>query len=623
MPDPRRKSPHEDQFNPRQAKKAGADVAAAQAKVIELIGDGLTVKAAMAKVDRSEETFRWWRKEYADFGVKVDRARAKRKNEFVAPEVGDFASWRKKYLGMDTYRHQYQWVDIIEGREPRDLDESETFWPGRKQRCLINCPPFHAKSMTLTIQYVAYRICQDPNVRIIIISEGRAMAEKMLHGIKEILTHDRYEKLHSDFGPAGGFKTGASRWTNTMIYVGNRDTGEKDPTVEVLGIGGQIYGARADLIIMDDTVTLNKSYTAGQREKMIRYIDQDVSSRLTPQGVLLVVGTRVGHNDVYAALLKRDAEKPDGRRTWSYLAQPAVLEYAESPEDWVTLWPETTGEDGILSPIWDGPALEMRRDEIDPSTWNLVYQQQQVATDAVFPEEAVLGCTYMGNRGPLETRIRERGNDGLYIVAGLDPAAAGYTAMVVLGVDKQTKLRYVLDVVNRKNCTPAVMREYIHTLSSKYRPNEWRIEKNGLQTMISQDPEIRQTISSFGGRVVEHHTGANKWDAQFGVHSMAPLFLGAMQIPARPQILIPLNGTDKAVRAMIDQLITWDPESKGNKTDIVMALWFAELGCRKAVEMGTMQTHIPNKWASKNQLARRRVFTAEELRQEHAYAIAY
>jgi hypothetical protein len=29
----------------------------------------------------------------------------------------DFATWRKKYLGQDTYAHQQAWVDIIEGRE--------------------------------------------------------------------------------------------------------------------------------------------------------------------------------------------------------------------------------------------------------------------------------------------------------------------------------------------------------------------------------------------------------------------------------------------------------------------------------------------------------------------------
>jgi hypothetical protein len=37
-----------------------------------------------------------------------------------------------------------------------------------------------------------------------------------------------------------------------MIYLGTgRDSGEKDPTVQALGFGSQIYGARADLIIVE------------------------------------------------------------------------------------------------------------------------------------------------------------------------------------------------------------------------------------------------------------------------------------------------------------------------------------------------------------------------------------
>ncbi len=40
------------------------------------------------------------------------------------------------------------------------------------------------------------------------------------------------------------------------IYI-ERESNEKDPTLQALGIGGQIYGARADLIILDDCVTLS------------------------------------------------------------------------------------------------------------------------------------------------------------------------------------------------------------------------------------------------------------------------------------------------------------------------------------------------------------------------------
>lgn len=581
-------------------------------KVLALLAQGLTVRSAMAKVDRTKNTYDIWRMRDAAFADKVDRLRARQKGLDISVPLGDFGSWREKYMGVDTFAHQWQWVDVLEGAEPRDMHPAMTYLHGRETRVLINTPPYHAKTATLTIDYVVYRICKDPNVKVIIISESRDMARKMLQAIKERLTHPKYEKLHMDFGPMGGFKVGSASWTQDLIYVGNRDSAEKDPTVEVLGVGSQIYGARADLILMDDCVTLKTARTMGQRDKVIQWIDQEVSSRLGPQGKLLVVGTRVSSNDVYAQLLKRDADRDESRRVWTYLAQPAVLEYGDQPEEWETLWPY----------LWNGPALATRRDEVDAATWNLVYQQQQVAEEATFPEEAVDKCRYQGNVGPLQgDRPRKGGQAGLQVVCGLDPAGSGYTAIVVLGVDRATSVRYVLDVVNHKALTPHGLREHIKRISLKYRPNEWRIEKNGLQTMISQDNEIRQIIHQNGARLVEHHTGANKWDADFGVASLAPLFLGATETPPRPQILIPDNGTHKGIKALLDQLITWEPNSRG-KTDIVMALWFADLGARKMLEQGRSSTHAQNKWLTRGQAAKRRVVNIDDYIAAHATGAA-
>lgn len=576
-------------------------VAELQEKVLAYIGEGLTVKDAMAKVDRTVDTYDQWRSRTPEFANRVDKLRARLKaGPGDRKDPGDFGEWRLKYLKMETFPHQWQWVDLLEGREPRELHPSETYIKGRRQRIIINTPPFHAKSTTITMDYVVWRICKDPNVRVIIISESSGMAEKMLEGIKARLTSPRFQELQDDFAPPGGFK--GHIWSRSMIYVAGRDTLEKDPTVESLGIGSQIYGARADLIIMDDTVTLKTARTAGQREKLLELIDQEASSRLEPEtGRLLVVGTRVNANDVYSSLLKRDQDKPADRRVWTYLGQPAVLEYADEDEDWHTLWPF----------LWDGKALSLRRDEIPSGTWNLVYMQQQVSEDAVFPEEAVMKCRYMGNTGPLPDSVRPGGMNGLYIVAGLDPAGAGYTAIVVLGVDKRTGVRYVLDVINHRGCTPLQLQQHVARVQERFRPNEWRIEKNGVQTHISQNPEIRRIIQMHGSKIVEHSTYGNKWDADFGVTSLAPLFLGALSVPSQALIAIPDNGTHKGIKAMIDQLVTWEPEGTG-KTDIVMALWFADLGCRKVLEGDRTQKRLDNKWATRGQLAKTRSINFEE-----------
>ena len=163
----------------------------------------------------------------------------------------------------------------------------------------------------------------------------------------------------------------------------------------------------------------------------------------------MVIGTRVAPVDLYSEILKPD-RYPDGECPWTYFAQPAVLEFADDPQDWVTLWPRTNvafskdlvpDEDGLY-PQWDGPRLAKRRKSLKPSTWSMVYMQQQVAEDAVFTAEAVAGCIDgMRASGPLVAGAPGHPRDGslgMYIVAGLDPAMAGNTAAVVMAVDRHT-----------------------------------------------------------------------------------------------------------------------------------------------------------------------------------------
>src|SRR5690606_12042784 len=78
----------------------------------------------------------------------------------------------------------------------------------------------------------------------------------------------------------------------------------------------------------------------------------------------------------------------DEETPWTYFASPAVLEFADDPEDWVTLWPKsnlpkrgqavTPDADGLY-PKWDGPSLARMRKRIstDPLAWPMKYQQQQ------------------------------------------------------------------------------------------------------------------------------------------------------------------------------------------------------------------------------------------------------
>ena len=603
--------------------------------VLASIAKGETVADAVARVGRTISTYEQWRRKDAQFAGRVDELRGRRSvaREAQRAESADmeFHEFSSKFLGVTVFPHMHNVVDIMDGREPAWQPAGIVWEPGERDLAIVNMPPEHGKSMTLTINYVTYRVALDPNVRIIIVSKTQAMARKFLYAIKTRLTHPRYAEMHAAYSHAGGFEGTDASWTQDLIYVSSegRDSGEKDPTIQALGIRGHVYGARADIVILDDCVDMTNAH---EYEKQIDWIQAEVMSRLSNNGMLLAVGTRLSSKDLYVEL-RQPSRYPDEESPWSYLSMPAVLDMRDDPKDWVTLWPKTNihevtakgkdmepDKDGFF-PKWDGPRLAKKRSRMSPRTWAMVYMQQQVSDDAVFHPDAVRAAIN-GNRlaGVIPrgmVNCRPNGMDGLIVVAGLDPAMAGHTAIVCIGLDLSTQKRYVLDVFNRPSQTPDQIREAIYDFTSKYSVGEWRVEKNAFQSMLTQDREVREYLAANGSILREHFTGSNKHDSDFGVASMTTLFGGwkdKLQV-----IELPSTHASEATKALVEQLVTWHPAApKTQKTDCVMALWFAELACRDRIASmsGYSRSHVRNIFATRWDVSNRTTVNLSEIERD-------
>lgn len=585
-------------LKPRDRRRSTLSSAEKKQTILAAVRMGQTVKEGCRQAGVSEKTHEYYRKSDPDYRDMMDRAlQAKIEGAAAArKEVPDFPEFCEKYLGTQLFAHHLQWYDLLEGRDPRHLHPAQRYVKGDPDTILVNTPPEHAKSTTITVNYVTWRIVQDPSIRILLISKTQALASKFLFSIKQRLAESKvYAELQRDFGPPGGWAEGASTWTSTQIRVAGVDSGEKDYTVEAVGLGGQIYGTRTDLVIMDDCVD-NTNHQ--QFEAQIDWIQNIVGSRVADMGGrMLLVGTRMATVDLYSEILK-DKYYSDGKSPWTYLTQPAVLEFADDPKDWKTLWPETNRPPvskaarnqaiaegwpkNDMWPAWPGLALARKRSRMASRNWSMVYMQDQVADDAIFKAEAVEGCIdrarYPGRMFDGQSDHRKYGMDGLLVVAGLDPAASGFTAMVVVGLDRRTGQRWVLDVVNKRGMPPHEMRDEIKRLTERYGISEWRVEKNAYQASIVQDQDIRSHLNARGCLMAPHHTNSNKWDSDFGVASMALLFDGWQS--GRNMIRLPSKSQSEPMKAFVEQLCSWFPETKG-VTDIVMAFWFAEIRCRE------------------------------------------
>ena len=598
--------------------------------ILQGVADGMTVEQAVASAGRTYKSYEYYRRTDKVFADKIDRTRLglKTKN-FTEVEAVDlsFAEFRKRYLHQHTFPHQQNLADVIEGRDPSWHHPSMKYEKGlADNRILINIPPNHAKSITITVDYVTWKVVTNPNFRVLIVSQTQQLAADFLYAIKQRLTHPMYEALQNAYAAGVGFNSKSASWQATRVVFGDelRESSEKDPNIEAVGIGGQIYGKRADMIIVDDAVTLKN---ANEFEKQIRWLTQDVRSRLNPTGKLVVIGTRVAAVDLYKELRNPD-RYPGGLVPWTYLAMPALLETNEDPDKWVTLWPysdqpfdgqtdEHKTEDGLY-PRWNGRHLYNERQAMDAQTWALVYQQQDVSDDAIFDPVCVRGSIdgmrkagrlVPGNPG------HPRDLNGFSFVCGLDPAMVGDTAAVCYAVDRVSHKRYIVDATKITRPTPAQIRQLIIDWTNLYNPAEWIVERNAFQSFLTQDEGIRQFLSSKGVVLREHHTGNNKWDSGFGVASMSTLF-GTKQADGKHHrdnlIHLPSDQTEN-IKAMIEQLITWSPTTKG-KTDMVMALWFCEIRAREWLNNGVYQKHhLNNPFLSRAEKNKRVVVNIDQL----------
>lgn len=611
----------------------------AKEHVLLLIGAGATVGDAMDSVGRTRKTYENWRAEDQAYAARVDEARlraAKGREAKGDPELYNlsFAEWRRRFLGRETYPHQQMWIDVLEGREPDVFHDSITYKKGSNPRLVcINTPPFHAKSATITVEYAVYKLCMNPAFRVMVISKTRDAAAKFLYSMRTLLTDPHYSTLHAAYAPNGSFKPerGEGQWAAYSLYLAGRnldavDKSAKDPSVVAVGIGGQIYGSRCDLIILDDAID---DGNAAHYEKQFDWLTRTVMSR-AKDGKILLVGTRVAPKDLYAHILDDDTFI-SGHSPWTYLAQPAVLEYAEDPKDWVTLWPrsaqpldeaggEEPGDDGLY-PAWDGPALSAVRDSNRPGVWALVYMQQQVSEDMTFHPVCVWGSVDRRRKpGPLKAGAwghPRDGADGMQIMGSIDTAGTGEAFVLVYALDRATKHRWVLNAWTGNHTKISWYRERMMHGFDEYGVMEWVIESNAYASWLIHDEEVVAWAQQRGVRIVPHYTGRNKQDPDFGVATMDSLFgtlrektQGGEKVHGGDNIIhLPDPDKSPGIKALIEQLLIWVPGRLGKqmRMDGPMCLWFAETRARTYVQgfRAEQQTHSSTRFTTPR--ARRRM----------------
>ena len=208
--------------------------------------------------------------------------------------------WRE---GVDPAAHQYEMARRIDSPSPYQAD----FWPRD-----------HGKSEIFCLSYPLRRICEDPNLRILIVQKRATEAEKTLSVIKQELESNHrlkayyashwektvgYRDISNQSGAIqlSGKKEGA--WQQSRIYCKRTRRG-KDPTVEAVGVGGAITGGHYDIIILDDIEDDENVRTDERLKGMIEWFTGTIMQLREPHTKIVIVGTlKTNKQDIYNIVL--------------------------------------------------------------------------------------------------------------------------------------------------------------------------------------------------------------------------------------------------------------------------------------------------------------------------------
>jgi predicted phage terminase large subunit-like protein len=183
---------------------------------------------------------------------------------------------------------------------------------GGINRLIINMPPRHLKSLTVSVAFPAFLLGHEPWHRILALSYGNELSSKHASDFRSIVESTWYRRAFS-----------AMRISRSL---------EEEVTTTARGfrkatsVYGTLTGLGGGIFIIDDPQKPVDAQSDTQRNRLNQWVSNTLMSRLDSKerGIIIVVMQRVHLNDLSGYLIETGG--------WTVLSLPAIAENDENIE---------------------------------------------------------------------------------------------------------------------------------------------------------------------------------------------------------------------------------------------------------------------------------------------------
>jgi predicted phage terminase large subunit-like protein len=206
------------------------------------------------------------------------------------------------------------------------IEKLEAVERGEIKRLMVSMPPRHGKSLTATQLFPPWFIGRNPARSVAVCTYGEALAQDLGRKVFRTISDPLHRRvfpdcrLATDVGAAERFETEAG---GSFFSVSRQ---------------GALTGRGCDLLVIDDLLKDAQEASSAATKKLVKdFYERVALTRLTPDGAIVLVGTRWGKNDLFDFLL---IEK--GETQWDVLNLSAIAEGSDplGRAEGEALWPE-------------------------------------------------------------------------------------------------------------------------------------------------------------------------------------------------------------------------------------------------------------------------------------------